>query len=55
MPVVTPHELLMAVRAEAYPWGCKITTDLTEVLKLNPTDNEKEEKIDSDEEWEIQQ
>jgi hypothetical protein len=54
MPVVTPHELLMAIRTEAYPWGCKITTDLTEILKLNSSDQE-EQKVDSDEEWEIQQ
>ena len=51
MPVVTPHELLMAVRAESYPWTCKILTDLTEVLKLKSA--ETEEKVDSDEEWEI--
>ena len=31
--VVTPHEALMALEPEKYPWGSKIITDYRELLE----------------------
>ena len=32
MTVVTPHELLMALEEEAFPWESRILTDFNQVL-----------------------
>lgn len=32
IPVVTPHELLMALDEESFPWESKITTDFNALL-----------------------
>lgn len=49
MPVVTPHEVLLAI---SHPWESKVTTDLTEVLKTADKEvaQEKVEIDNSDEE-----
>jgi len=33
MPVATPHELLMALEPEAFPWECKILTAFPALLE----------------------
>jgi diphthamide biosynthesis protein 2 len=35
MPVVTPHEALMALRADLFPWESKIITDFNELLPVS--------------------
>jgi hypothetical protein len=57
MPVATPHELLMALLPDLFPWQSKITTDfqtLLCILKSKPqvalkaqTEEKKEEYQDS--------
>ena len=32
MPVVTPHELLMAVEEEEFPWESRVITDFNQLL-----------------------
>ena len=32
MPLATPHEVLMALKPETYPWESKINTDFSELL-----------------------
>jgi hypothetical protein len=31
-PVVTPHEVLMALRSDLFPWQSKVITDFTLLL-----------------------
>jgi len=33
MPVVTPHEVLMALRSNLFPWQSKVITDFTLLLE----------------------
>ena len=35
MPVVTPHEVMMALRGELFPWKSKIITDFNELIPVS--------------------
>lgn len=32
MPIVTPHELFMALEPDAFPWESKVITDFNAIL-----------------------
>ena len=35
MPVVTPHEALMALRPDLFPWESKVITDFNELMPVS--------------------
>ena len=35
IPVVTPHEVMMALRSELFPWQSKIITDFNKLLTVS--------------------
>lgn len=50
MAVATPHELLMALEPESFPWECKIVTSFPLLLEKASRIEIKEEKDDDVEE-----
>lgn len=44
--VVTPHEALMALKPELFPWECRITTHFSELLGRQESQDKSEDVSD---------
>lgn len=38
MPIVIPHEVMMALRGDLFPWQSKIITDFNQLIPVSPLD-----------------